>query len=142
MLVVRHFKSIIKEVTCCGNCPWMELVPEMGMGSIPTCMHKLFPGKGGYESAVHTDVIDKRCPLSNRRLLKVDKSDLYKLLDLLPQRPHYYTHAEPEGFKELLKVWEDVTQHEKVEILFKGKTFTVSPKEILDELSLRRGCID
>lgn len=55
--------TLTKEVTCCGNCPWMELVPEMGMGSIPTCRHKDHPGKGGYDSAVNDREVHKDCPL-------------------------------------------------------------------------------
>jgi hypothetical protein len=65
MKVTRTYESITKEVTCCGNCPWMELIPEMGMGSIPTCMHKGHPGKGGYDSAISDDQsVLKDCPLN------------------------------------------------------------------------------
>jgi hypothetical protein len=43
----------------------MELIPEMGMGSIPTCMHNGHPGKGGYDSAISDDQsVLKDCPLN------------------------------------------------------------------------------
>lgn len=142
MIVTRTFESITKKVTCCGNCPWMELVPEMGMGPLPTCMHNRHPGRGGYESVVPTNKIDERCPLIFKsELSKIGEGDLYKISDLLPQRPCYYSWDEPKGFKKLLDVWEKVTQYEKVTVPFKDGTLTVSPKDIFDEL-IRRGIID
>ena len=64
MKVIRTFETITKEVTWCGHCPWMELVPEMGMGAIPTCRHPDHPAKGGYDGAIPDEGIHKDCPIN------------------------------------------------------------------------------
>ena len=141
MLVIRTFKTITKEVTWCGHCPWMELVPEMGMGPIPTCRHPLHPGEGGYSSAIPDEGIHKDCPFLFKSLFPdtFTPTDIYDVQDLLPKRPSYFTHKEPEGFAEKLQLWENTVRRKKFLVDYKGQTFIVSYKDCEDEISRMSG---